>query len=796
MHVGKIYTHGNIVYHNESIAYYYQIKPINSLFASVSQQTTLLKNMVDKILSVNMQGMLFIKPVPINNEKIIQAYESTYEKNGKPEFLDMKNKCMNSIKKILNTKVRYRYEIYMIISDGREALKRRKGFHYFKGNPPMTERILDIAQIANEEIYRKLSKDLSVTKLTDKQVVDLHQYISIPFDQKIIDYFVTETPTEIEYSYLKIKKYEYEKLYSRTLVASSFEEQKVSSDIANDIINTLQLESFPSDTFVKFDLEHTKKFKNEMSGKKELIEKQNKRLFRMAEKKDKKSLEAKQLAQIGEEVDESIEDSKIRWQMFIRIRSNDLKMLNLRAEKLRRKFSGAKIVLSSEIGEQLNLANHLFPYRTTYHRNIQTTDIAYFARYNYLGGLYIGEENEGIILTYTNPGNLPVFIDISAPLKGQTKKSSSTIVFSGETGSGKTQLADHLAFILMVFYGMRILTIDPKDDRAKKVQLLGDKATRLVIGSQDCPNGMFDCYLMYPDDFVAALAKAKNDVTSLVRAVNPGKQINLFDVDRAHADMMVEYKAGNIKQPTFSCLVDHYKTYDQFNGEQLLSLMNDPYGRLFFANDETRIDTAFNLRKSYNLVTFADMPLITEDDKIGDYNPNELKHRIFSVVFNRMNEIVNGFMKIYGGEENVLLVDEYKVFKSLPGGEEVVENCNRQARSWLTHLFILTQNPSDVSQGIMNNIGQSFIGSLSSNSEIETILSELNLGDHSTIKEVLHDNTKDEGVSEEKKYNFLYVDYNNRKCITKNIILDAFKDSFSTLKKDEKDVPVTGTKSL
>ena len=53
------------------------------------------------------------------------------------------------------------------------------------------------------------------------------------------------------------------------------------------------------------------------------------------------------------------------------------------------------------------------------------------------------------------------------------------------------------------------------------------------------------------------------------------------------------------------------------------------------------------------------------------------------------------------------------------------------------------------------------------------------------------DRTKDEGLSEAKKYNFLYVDYNNRKCMTKLKFLDTFSKAFNTLKKERKQKPIT-----
>lgn len=77
-----------------------------------------------------------------------------------------------------------------------------------------------------------------------------------------------------------------------------------------------------------------------------------------------------------------------------------------------------------------------------------------------------------MIISYTVPGGIPIFHDISKPLLGKTKTSAPAIVFVGETGAGKTQLADLEAFQNMIFKGMKVLTVDPKGDREKKSSFL------------------------------------------------------------------------------------------------------------------------------------------------------------------------------------------------------------------------------------------------------------------------------------------------------------------------------------
>lgn len=799
MHIGRVYVNENIVYHKEVITYYYNVKPISSLFASDTQVTTLLDNMKDKILSINMPGQILIRPRAINGNKIINAYKSNFKRYGFQEFSEIAKNMINDLVEINCTNVKYNYEIYIMFTDGRDELKRKRSWKLFPVlNEEPNSRMMEIFQVCNDEIYKKLCNGLDVRKLNEEQTLEVHNYLALPLEKRVADYFVNETPTHIKYEYKSINSGTYKSLYSKTLIASWFGKDKVldrKTEMKSDkSINELQLLNFPVDTIVKFDLEHTKEFVKDMGAKKERIKKANKRHWKTVEKNDKDAIKAQKLAEAGENVDESLERSKVHWQLFIRLRAADEDLLERRTNIIRERFKKPKIMLSEEVGSQIALANDLFPYRNCFRKYVQLTDVAYFVQFNYLGGLCIGDEKEGMVITYTQPGFKPIFHDSSKPLLGKTKSKGSTIVITGETGSGKTQLADTIVFTDMVFKGFRTLTVDPKGDREKKIEYLKDSATNLKIGSKECVDGMFDPYLMNNDDEKEALSQAKKDITALARALNKGQQINFMYINVSHEEMKEDLKEGKIKQMTLTHLLEKLAQFDKFLADQVLSLSVDPIARLFFATDETTIDKSFNLNKMYNLITFEKMPLYdSEQNKYLDFNPNEIEHAIFAVVFSRVIGIINGFMKRFGTEENQLILDEFKVFKTVPGGKEVAEHCNRQCRSWQTHLYIISQLLSDIPTGILENTSEMFIGSIRSKGAIDYVLEELDLAEHGTVRSAIADKTKAEGVRQEDEYNFLYRDYNNRKCLTKLIIPKSLIPYFDTHKKEDDIVPVTGT---
>lgn len=805
MHVGLVHIYDNIVYHNDVVSYYYRIRPINSLFASESQCATLIDDMVKVIQDVNMPGGIIIKPTKIDNNKIYKAYADNFKKYGDSVFIDLAKDYIKSLKEILSSAVKYRYEIYFVFCDGRDEMKKKIPIKLFPSdNKPLDKRTLELYQVVEKEIFKKLKKNVPAIQLDERLVLKLNNYIAVPIDSEVVDYYVDENPSEINYTYKKVNSPKWETLYSRTHVVSSFQMLRTNNgEQADDVINSLQLESYPSDLFIKFDLEQTPEFKKNMRARRDKIEKDQKRFISSADKRDQDMTKAEKIAKVGEEVDPSIEGSKIRFQMFVRLRSNKREMLDKRSEFLRTKFEAKRIILTNEIGAQLTMANNLFPYRISFSKYINTTDLKFFARYNFLGGLYIGDEDEGMIISYTVPGSIPIFHDISKPLLGKTKTSAPAIAFVGETGAGKTQLADLEAFQNMIFKGMKILTVDPKGDREKKIALLGDRASHLKIGSKDCASGMFDPYLMHQDDN-DALAQASRDIDGMINALGLSIDTNFSAIKKAHFDMMEDHKRKIIKQKTLTYLIsEKLIKYDKLMAEQVITLASDPIMRLFFANQDSRYDSAFNLTKPYNLITFEKMPSnIVDLNK--NYDPNKLDNAIFAMLFSRVQGIIDGFMKRFADQETIIIFDEYKVYQKTPGGEAVVDNVVRQARTWQMHPFLITQELSSISDAILNNVGEIFVGSLKSSKEIEFILEEMKLSNHPTVRGALIDHTQDEGVSEEKKYNFLMQDYNNRKCLTKNKIPRCFAETFRTLKDEEdpnqeqlnsndENVPVTGT---
>lgn len=790
MYVEQYHSYGNIISFQETISYYYKVIPLSTLFSSESQLDTAINNLFNKITKINMPGTIVIRSKRIDTNQIVQDYENIYKLHGEKKLSELKDLYIKDLKKQLFGKTLYSYEIYVIFTDNRPELRKHKrvvplSLKY--SNDPLSQARVDICQIIEDEIFKKMNDSLSVERCNDVQIADLHNYMAIPLEAASKDHYVEPTPTHLVYKYQDAIHDQYQTLYSQVLIASEFKNREFDEGSASTIINRLQLGSYPVDTIIKFDLEPTEKFKQNMTGKVESIKKGNRLYFRSSGRNDRIAAHAKALAKAGEDVDESIEESKIRWQMMFRIRANTEEMLVKRSANLVKNFEGrGKITLTYQVGQQEALHNNLFPWKQTFFAYDQLTDIRYLCKFNLFGGMYIGE-NSGIILTTTMPGALPVREDFMKVTTGQTKNASTTAVGVGETGGGKSQIFNNEMMLAAIFYGMPCLIIDPKGDRRKLITLLGDNATELRLGGDACPPGLFDAFLINgkksEDDLISAIQK---DVVSLVRAVNKKAIINLENIAISYRDMRDDFNLGKIKRLTMTRFIEYYHRKDPLGADNLLGLKYNPLGKLFFANDDTDNSMIFNLTKPINLVTFY------KKIAISVFDPDNLEHQCFSLCTNRIQEIVYSFIARFQGKMKYFLLDEYSLWKRIPGGLEIAEDLNRIGRSESFFLRIISQLFSDFSDSLLTNTGQFLIGSLKNENEINMVLDYFQLSNNTMIKEALLDHTKDEGVDENKKYNFLYIDSNNRKGLTKLKFLDLFADAFNTYM----DVPVTGTNEV
>ena len=92
----------------------------------------------------------------------------------------------------------------------------------------------------------------------------------------------------------------------------------------------------------------------------------------------------------------------------------------------------------------------------------------------------------------------------------------------------------------------------------------------------------------------------------MINALGLSIDTNFSAIKKAHFDMVEDHKRKIIKQKTLTYLIsEKLIKYDKLMAEQVITLASDPIMRLFFADQDSRYDSAFNLTKPYNLITVS-----------------------------------------------------------------------------------------------------------------------------------------------------------------------------------------------
>ncbi len=772
----------NVAVSDGVLAYFYDVKPINSLFTDEAQISSIVDLFMKKMIRINMPGQIIIRPVGVDVPSMVNYYNQQYKKGGFKPFRDI---AKNIIKDIYqeNKKVRYKYKVTFVFVESRDnfevsSLKNLS----LKKNIQISKEALEYAEDISDHLYNELNNGLSVSKLTEDEVESLIHYLAIPVKGQTESYFYTPQAQYMEYEYKMNHRNKDErdiqKLYTRNIMISSLpsEQQK-----QTNIFNSIQLLSFPVDIILKFDMVSNRKFVKKMRNKELDIEKSIKKEAKhegFTSKEIRKKTHLAKLAVQGENADEK---AKVKFQVMFRLRANSTDLL-MKRYNIFQSFLGADtereegLQIAYDVGYQEEMYKNINPFDITYTKYVHTTDISYLAKFNWLGGLYIGEEREGMVLGYTRPGRIPVLSNFYAPIEGKSRKTAPITIIVGESGSGKTQLMNNIAIEFVAIYGVKIFIIDPKGDRVKFFdQIPPGMGQHLVLGGSSEQRGIFDPFNNYTPE--KALEKARDVLIRMGRAINKNQEFNLRYIKEAYKDCVDRVKRNDIEKITMFELAQSLRKYDELWADNVLSLSDHEFGYLFFSyHDEEPIK--FDLTYNFNLATFSNVP------NLEYFDENNLRHQMFAILIEETVTMIDTFMRSNPNSPKVLEMDEMHVWNNTTNGESAVDNATRLARSYQA-LMILADQRYSTFNAIRDQASQVLIGSIASVDEIEEIIKYYKLNDNESIRNVLQDKTKAEGFEEDDLHRFLYIDYNNRKAVLRAVLHTQFKDAFDTRKKSD-----------
>lgn len=766
----------NIVLMDDTYNFIYKFTPVNSIFGTNTQSLTLIQTMKKLLSEVNMCGSIYLLPQEIDIDKILDYHERKFEENYDEVLKELKEEYMLDLSKNLYDQVYYRYHIYIVFTDNRNGIQKKMMDRFItRETARPSKRFVSNLKFWEEELFKKIkATNLEVSQEKSIQQVNrLFNYIALPLEPKerdnVTNYHSTAYSNYIDYEYTT--NGEIHHLYTKTAIAEQYND--IIGKAQNNLINRIQLSNYPVDIVVKFDLVHSKEFKKKMQDKYNEINKSVKKYEKASDTKDSSERVALNVAELAKNIDPAIEQTIFQTQTMFRLRSRSVEQLEQRYQDLQKRLE--KTLFLQELrGRQDKLAENLQFYQTTCHEHYHDFNMDFFTSFNYLGGFYIGEEQEGLVVTYGLHNKVPVLIDYEKVLQGKTKTAAPTTVALGETGSGKSQAVNHILISLMLFLGVKVLVIDPKGDRNKLITKLGEKvASHLELGSEECMSGMFDPYFT-TNTLKDGLEKAQTLLVQMERMLNPKTSISLKKIEVAHQKMIEKIEFGFYQSANLSNLVDELEFIYPDAVENVVALKNHSHARLFFGNDFVNFKDAFDFSRSFNLITLKGMP------NLEDYDKNNVSHQIASLLLSTVYEIAHQFINTYQGKLKAMLIDEFRLYKVAKGAEGSVEQITRIARSNLLFPFIISQELADIPDGILSQTGMYLAGSLKTKEGIQYMLQKLSMEENIEIAAMLNDETKNEGVSEDRKYNFLYVDFNNRKAPCKLKFQSSYIDAFDT----------------
>ncbi len=751
----------NVFYSNETVGYVYKCEMINTLYSNHN----ISDSFSELFKKINMPANIYIVPKRLDTKKIWKNYKKqikTVDGYGR-----LQKRYLKQTQKLVNKYKYYNYDIYIVFLEYHKkgGLEKKERLQIFQNEYQLSSKQIRLLNLINEEMTKK-SQTIFGEKFRKSSLKDtkfLFEYLCLPTDEIVQNFVSKPSANHIEYIYEKngVTK----KLYTRSFIVKSFPEKTAGFNIFKEAKNL----GIPVEVIVKTEPNlNNFKMQNKIKKQKNLLRKYLQKYKRDNEISDDDYEQANYMANIANNEMKDMDKMIIDTQMIIRLKGDNLETLEKYSEKIVMKFLSEKIQLVSLLGLQQICQKHILPQHNLIANNIHNLDNNYFDFFNLLGGLKIGDD-DGIITNYVFQNKKPVLGYEFNPLKGVTNATTANMLYSGVSGSGKSQLANGDIFRLLLFEQAKTLLIDPKGDRkgfSKKIKDAESLINEIVIGSDLKYKGCLDVFKSRDNDS-EVLTKLIDIIISLVRASNE------IVVKTEHiTNAYHEYISKDSTKKCFCDFLEVYKKYDEDIYYNLKALENVQHANLFFGEQASN---EFDFSKKFTIIILEKVNLSMTDS---------FTNKLIKVVMDNVDSITYQFMRKDGIEKKVVAFEEYEYFKNLMNSaEKMVNSMIRLVRGFGGLLKLITQQFSDVSIAILDQMGQFYIGRMKSVSELKLVCEYFDLN-FEKFKFLIK---KDDQVeTEQEKYRFLYVDYNNRKSIVRQQFLDMFQTAFTThLKRDD-----------
>lgn len=770
----------NIVSNKNGIAYIYKLDIYNTLFSKSVALMEKAQNDVSEIVkSLYMPVELLLIPVEISTSDLSKRYIDLEAKLS--DDVDKKNLqryAYEQIKNYSRTK-KYKYEVYLIVKE-----QINNGFKHKRTLLTRTisidKGVIKRAKAINSIMFSQITKiSKNASKLELHETKRLLEYLSVPIsiDESVDNYVVEENSTHLKYIY-EDSLGKQKEMFSMISEVNEFPKEVKEFHFVRNI----QYQNFPIDIVIKVE----PNFKNVALEKKMVIQKNViKESMRKYERDVGYKLEeyAKKidLAKQGTREFENRSNYMLETQMFVRVHSSSLELMGKRYEKVKEIFSVDKIKIINGLSRHYTLSQHIMPLNileTAFH-NLSRN---YFNKFSLQMGSEIGtslDTYDSILKFYTTTTKRPVFNNDFLPILNlkdvNVSASNGATAYIGTSGSGKSQMLNNDVMSNMICYNSASLLIDPKGDRkdfSKKMNLINSEKyiNEIVIGRDNKHKGALNPFDLLSED-EGDYSVVKTFISSLIKVIlKESTKIELYD-NVIISLTVEEYIRNSVEvedgQLNFEGFLNVLRIKNREMCEVIESYSDFLYINLFFSTPSTK---KLKFTDKMNLIIFDAVPN-TNNKKLENEQTNEKV--FFKFVLSNVEMMIKEFMRSQNKPFEVT-IEEIGFFENATGSNISLEIL-RLIRSFGGIGRVCSQNFSDIKH-LLNNISQIYIGTLASKEEFNYVCDEyeLNKVDFSFLR------TKNSDRRDEDKFNFLYIDHNQRKEVVKQEFIPMFEKAFDT----------------
>jgi hypothetical protein len=335
-------------------------------------------------------------------------------------------------------------------------------------------------------------------------------------------------------------------------------------------------------------------------------------------------------------------------------------------------------------------------------------------------------DNRGFMFGYTGPRSVsrlklskPVFLHPALAAQGVGKSNSLSMAIFGQTGWGKSLAKGLIMYLTTLLFDAKTLKIDPKGECGewpKTMPFIGEHINVITLGANPEDKGKLDPYTMFENPREAALY-AKDMLMQLasVKVTDPWANV-------IHQAVQEVRKELDPAKRSLTEVLRLIKKEDQMLFNILESYQDYAFSQLLFGDGKTKgglqLDAPMNILQVQGL-------------KLPDHRTDQKDYRDIERLSQALMLSISGFVRQFMEQDRSVLKqigwDEAWTAMKSDLSKGIIDSVIREGRQKNTGIILATQNPTDIDDSLMDNIGIKLVFKLEELRQVERALEILKL---------------------------------------------------------------------